>query len=214
MPTDTIGIERKIIQVAIINVDTLVRNWWVVLLRGVAAVLFGLISFFLPEASFAALVLVFGAYALADGVLTILSAIRHRGEIDRWWVVFLQGLVGVAVGVATLIWPGITALALLYVIAIWALVTGVLEISAAIRLRKVITGEWLLILLGVASIAFGVLLALFPIAGALALTIWIGAFALASGALLIALALRLRSWGKSRSLRVVPSTWHERSVQS
>jgi uncharacterized membrane protein HdeD (DUF308 family) len=99
------------------------------------------------------------------------------------------------------IWPGITALALLYVIAVWALVA----ISAAIRLRKVITGEWLLILLGVASIAFGVLLAPFPVAGALALTIWIGAFALASGALLIAFALRLRSWGKSRSLRVVPS---------
>jgi uncharacterized membrane protein HdeD (DUF308 family) len=205
MPTDTIGIERRIIQIAIVNVDTLVRNWWVVLLRGIAAVLFGLVSFFLPEASFAALVLVFGAYALADGVLTIISAIRHRGDIDRWWVVFLQGLVGVAVGVATLIWPGITALALLYVIAAWALVTGVLEIAAAIRLRKVITGEWLLILLGVASIAFGVLLALFPVAGALALTIWIGAFALASGALLIAFALRLRSWRKSGSLRAVPS---------
>jgi uncharacterized membrane protein HdeD (DUF308 family) len=205
MSTDEIGIERKIAQIAIVNVDTLVRNWWVVLLRGVAAVLFGLISFFLPEASFAALVLVFGAYALADGVLTILSALRHRDAIHRWWVLFLEGLAGVAAGAATFIWPSITALALLYVIAAWALVTGVLEISAAIRLRKVITGEWLLILLGVASIAFGVLLALFPVAGALALTIWIGAFALASGALLIAFSFRLRSWGKSRSLRMVPS---------
>ena len=99
----------------------------------------------------------------------------------------------------TLIWPGITALALLYLIAAWALVTGTFEIAAAIRLRKVITGEWLLVLSGIASIALGVALVIFPGPGALVLVLWIGAYALVSGALLIALSFRLRSWDRSHS---------------
>jgi uncharacterized membrane protein HdeD (DUF308 family) len=184
--------------VGIIDVDLLARNWWVVLLRGIAGIVFGILTFFLPEISLAALVLVFGAYSFADGVLAIISAIRGR-ENDRWWVLLLEGLAGVAAGVITLFWPGITALALLYVIAAWALVTGGLEIAAAIRLRKVITGEWLLILAGVASVAFGILLALFPGPGALAVVLWIGAYALVSGALLLALAFKLRSWNRTHT---------------
>jgi uncharacterized membrane protein HdeD (DUF308 family) len=198
MKIETIRAGGSSIHIAVVDVDTLVRNWWVVLLRGVAGIIFGLVTFFAPGISLVALVLVFGAYAFADGILAIISAIRRRGKSDRWWVLLLEGLAGVGAGVITLLWPGITALALLYVIAAWALVTGGLEIAAAIRLRKVITGEWLLVLAAIASIALGILLVLFPGPGALALVLWIGAYALVSGVLFIALGFRLRSWGKSR----------------
>ena len=137
-------------RVPVVDVDSLSRNWWAVSLRGLAGILFGIITFIAPAISLAALVLLFGAYAFADGVLAIVTAIRRRG-IDRWWLLLLEGLVGVAAGVLTLLWPGITALALLYVIAAWALVTGAFEIAAAIRLRKVITGEWILALSGILS---------------------------------------------------------------
>lgn len=196
-------VKTGFVEVEILDVDTLARNWWVVLLRGIAAIVFGIITFVAPAISFAALVFIFGAYALVDGVLAVVSAIRWRGATDRWWVLLLEGLAGIAAGVVTFIWPGISALALLYVIAAWALVTGVLEIAAAIRLRKIITGEWLLALIGILSIVIGVMLALFPSAGALALVIWIGAYVAASGVLLIALAFRLRSWGRTRSPRMV-----------
>lgn len=196
MKVETIRGPGAIVSLAVVDVDSLASNWWVVLLRGVAGVIFGLATVFAPGISLAVLVLVFGAYAFADGILAIISAIRRRGE-DRWWLLLLEGLMGVAVGVATLVWFEITALALLYVIAAWALVTGGLEIAVAIRLRKVITGEWLLVLSGIASVAFGVLLMLFPGAGALAVILWIGAYALVTGALFIALALRLRSWSTS-----------------
>ena len=161
-------------RVPVIDLDSLTRNWWAVALRGLAGILFGVISFVSPGISLAALVLLFGAYAFADGVLSIVSAVRRRGA-DRWWLLLLQGIVGIGAGVVTLLWPGITALALLAVIAAWALVGGALQIAAAIRLRKVITGEWLLALGGVLTIALGVLLILFPFPRALALLIWIGA---------------------------------------
>ena len=186
-------------EIRAVGADALARNWWLVVLRGVAGVIFGLITLLAPGISLAALVLVFGAYAFVDGVLAIVSAIRRMGRHERWRVLLLQGAAGVATGVLTVLWPGITALALLYVIAAWALVTGGLEIAAAIRLRKVISDEWLLVLGGIASIALGVLLALFPGPGALALVLWIGAYALVSGTLLIALGLRLGSWGRGRT---------------
>jgi uncharacterized membrane protein HdeD (DUF308 family) len=200
MKAESIKVES--IHIAVIDIGTLARNWWVVLLRGIAGVLFGLATFFAPGISLAALVLLFGAFAFADGLLAIVSAIRRRGTSDRWWMVLLRGLAGVAVGVVTVIWPNITALALVYLIAAWALVTGGLEIAAAIRLRKVISGEWLLILSGLAAVALGIVLVLFPEPGALALVLLIGIYALVSGVLLIALAFRLRSWLKSRSPQV------------
>jgi uncharacterized membrane protein HdeD (DUF308 family) len=178
-------------RVPVVDVDGLSRNWWAVSLRGLAGILFGIITFFAPGISLAALVLLFGAYAFADGVLAIVAAIRRRGA-DRWWLLLLEGIVGIAAGVVTLLWPGITALALLYVIAAWALVTGAFEIATAIRLRKAISGEWLLALSGILSIALGVLLVLYPGPGALALVIWIGAYAFVFGVLLFALGLRLR----------------------
>jgi uncharacterized membrane protein HdeD (DUF308 family) len=126
MKAESIKVES--IHIAVIDIGTLARNWWVVLLRGIAGVLFGLATFFAPGISLAALVLLFGAFAFADGLLAIVSAIRRRGTSDRWWMVLLRGLAGVAVGVVTVIWPNITALALVYLIAAWALVTGGLEI--------------------------------------------------------------------------------------
>jgi uncharacterized membrane protein HdeD (DUF308 family) len=188
--------QRREVIIPVIDVDTLARNWWVVLLRGLAGIIFGVLTFIWPELSFAALVLLFGAYAFADGVLALITAVRQRGN-DRWWLLVLHGILGMAIGVATVLWPGITALALLYLIAAWALVTGALEIAAAIRLRKVITGEWLLALAGVASVALGILLVLFPGPGAFALVIWIGAYALVAGVLLVMLAIRLRSWARA-----------------
>jgi uncharacterized membrane protein HdeD (DUF308 family) len=189
-----------------IDLDTLVRNWWVVLLRGIAGIIFGVLTFFWPEISFFALVLLFGAFAFADGVLAIISALRGGRTTDRWWLLLLQGLVGVAVGVLVVLWPNISALALIYLIGAWALITGGFEIAAAIRLRKVITREWLLILSGILSVALGVLLFLFPGAGALVLILWIGAYALVSGVLLSFLAFKLRSWGRSHRPRVASAT--------
>ena len=197
MRAEPISVEGRSL-LTIIDVDTLVRNWWVIVLRGVAGVIFGLIAIVAPGISLAALVLVFGAFAFVDGILALVSAVRRRGVSDRWWVLLLQGLAGVATGVVTVVWPDLTTLALLYLIAAWALVIGALEIAAAIRLRKVITGEWLLALGGVAAIGFGVLLMLLPEAGALAVILWIGAYTFVSGVLLIALGFRLRSWDKSR----------------
>ncbi len=185
-------------RVPVIDLDSLTQNWWAVALRGLAGILFGVITFVSPGISLAALVLLFGAYAFADGVLSIVSAVRRRGA-DRWWLLVLQGIAGIGAGVVTLLWPGITALALLFVIAAWALVSGALQIAAAIRLRKVITGEWLLALGGVLSIALGVLLVLFPGPGALALVIWIGAYAFVFGILLLVLGFRLRGLKSPRA---------------
>ena len=185
-------------RVPVIDLDSLTRNWWAVALRGLAGILFGIITFVSPGISLAALVLLFGAYAFADGVLSIVSAVRRRGA-DRWWLLLLQGVVGIGAGVVTLLWPGITAIALLVVIAAWALVGGALQVAAAIRLRKVITGEWLLALSGVLSIALGVLLVVFPGPGALALVIWIGAYAFVFGILLLVLGFKLRGLRSPRA---------------
>lgn len=173
---------------------TLTRNWWVVVLRGVFAVLFGIGALLWPGFTLAALVLVWGAYAIVDGIFALTAAIvggtGERGG-SRWAFLFI-GLVSLGAGVIALVSPGITALALLFVIAAWAIVHGVLEIIAAVHLRKVIEHEWLLGLAGAASIFFGLLLMLRPGAGALALLWAIGGFAIVFGALTIALGLRLR----------------------
>lgn len=170
----------------------LARNWGAIAVRGVAAILFGLLAFVVPGLTLAALVLLFGAYALVDGVFSIVAAVRRRAGDPAWWALLLEGLVGIAAGVVTFLLPGLTALTLLYVIAAWAVVTGVLEIIAALRLRRHLTGEWRLVLSGVLSIVFGGLVMVAPSAGALAMILWIGAYAIVFGALLLALAFRLR----------------------
>jgi uncharacterized membrane protein HdeD (DUF308 family) len=177
--------------------DVLVRNWPLVALRGLAAVLFGLITMFQPGIGLATLVLLFGAYALADGILGVVLVIMHRNGERHWAAMLIASILSIGAGVLTFFLPGLTALALLFVIAAWAVVMGVAEIVTAVRLRKVITGEWLLILAGVLSVAFGMLLALFPGPGALAVVLWIGAYALVSGILLIVLAFKLRTWTRT-----------------
>lgn len=172
----------------------LFRNWWVLLLRGLAAIAFGVLIWFQPGISLAALVLLFGAYAMVDGILGVWTAIAGRTEHEHWWVLLLEGSLGIGVGVLTFFAPGVTALALLFYIAIWAIATGVLEIVAAIRLRKEIEGEWLLILSGLASIVFGVLLVAQPGAGALAVLWLIATYAVVFGVLLVLLALKARSF--------------------
>lgn len=191
-------------QTEIESIDTLTSRWWILLVRGIAAILFGFAALLVPGISLLALVALFGAYAFMDGVLAIVNAISRRCEAP-WWLLVLQGVTGIAAGVVTFLWPGITALSLVLLIASWALITGVLEIGSAIRLRKTITNEWLLGLLGGLSVAFGVVLFLFPQAGALAIVMWIGAYSLVLGPLLIALAVRLHQWGRAQQAAQPPA---------
>jgi len=177
------------------------RNWWTLILRGIAAILFGVLTFVRPGISLVALILLFASYALVDGIFNVVGAIRGATEHQRWGLLLFEGIVSIGVSIVTLMWPGLTALALLYWIAAWALVTGALEIAAAIRLRDEIKGEWLLGLAGLLSIAFGVLLIAAPGAGALALLFWIGAYAFVFGGVLIALGIRVHSWEQREGLQ-------------
>src|SRR5690348_16803500 len=136
----------------------LARNWWALALRGIAAIVFGVVALFWPPAAVAALVAVFGAYALVDGIFNLVHAVRAGRSGQRWGALVFAGVVSLLVGVLTLSFPGVTALALVLWVAVWSLVTGVAEIVAAIRLRKTIRGEWLLALSGILSVAFGILL--------------------------------------------------------
>lgn len=170
----------------------LARNWWVFLIRGILAILFGILALVWPGITLTSLVLIFGAYALVDGIFSVIAGISSYGENKRWWAELLEGLAGILFGILAIIWPGMTALVLLYFIAAWALVTGVLEIAAAIQLRREIENEWILILAGILSIIFGVLLFLFPGAGALGLVTVIGIYAIIFGVAQIVLAFRLR----------------------
>jgi len=176
--------------------DTISHNWWLLALRGLAAILFGLLTFIWPGISLFALIMLFGAFALINGVLSIFMAVRAPKGYPRFGSLLLGGVCGIFASILTLIWPGLTALGLLIMIAAWAIVTGILEIVAAIKLRKEIKREWLLILAGLCSVVFGVLLMLMPGPGALVLVLWIGAYALVVGLLLIVLAFKVRRLGK------------------
>jgi uncharacterized membrane protein HdeD (DUF308 family) len=168
-------------------------NWWALALRGLAAVSFGLLAFLWPHITLAALVLLFGAYALVDGAFAIVAGIRAPREMKRWWLLLIEGILSIFAGVMAFTVPGITALILLGLIAGWALVTGVIQIAAAIQMRKYIRGEWLLVLSGIASVLFGILMLFNPGAGALAVVWLIGAYAVVSGVLLLSLGFKLRS---------------------
>jgi uncharacterized membrane protein HdeD (DUF308 family) len=169
----------------------LARNWWLLLLRGIAAIIFGVLTFVWPGITLLTLVLLYGAYALVDGVLAILAAITGDAPAPRWWLAIV-GLLGILVGILTFAWPGITALVLLLFIAGWAIATGILQIVGAVRLRTEIDNEWLLIASGVLSVIFGLILVVQPGAGALALLYVIGFYAVLYGILLVGLSLRLR----------------------
>ncbi len=179
--------------------NTLARNWWKLLVRGVVAVLFGVLLWLLPGISLALLVLFFGVFVLVDGILGAWIAISGRKEYEDWWDLLLWGLVGIGIGILTFVAPGFTTLALVFFIAGWAIATGVLEIVVAIRLRKEIEGEWLLILGGLVSVLLGILLMLKPGVGALALVWLIGTYAIIFGLVLVMLAFKTRSFRKFAS---------------
>jgi uncharacterized membrane protein HdeD (DUF308 family) len=182
--------------------QTLARNWWAIVLRGVFAVLFGLGTFLWPGVTLAVLVLLYGAYLFVDGIMAVLWALARRPEGSFSWEVFLVGLASLAAGVVTLLWPGVTAIALLYVIAIWAIIRGVFEILAAFHLRRELNNEWLLALAGAVSILFGVALIVAPGTGALAVLWLIGTFAIVVGILMIILGFRLKGMKNAVGRRV------------
>jgi uncharacterized membrane protein HdeD (DUF308 family) len=182
----------------------LADRWWALALRGVAAIVFGLLTFVAPRASLFALVVLFGVYAIVNGAILLALAFRRPSGEPRWGSLAFEGILSILAGAVALGWPGIGALALVFVVASWAVVTGVAQIVAAVRLRKRIRGEWLLALSGALSVAFGVLLLAAPAAGALVLALWVGVYAVLFGALLLALGMRLRAWSRSPAHRVPP----------
>ena len=172
----------------------LARRWWLVLLRGVVAILFGFLAALWPGLTILTLVVLYGAFAFTDGILALAAAIAGRGPSSaRWWLV-LSGLLGIAVGVVAVISPGAVAFALLILIAATAIALGAMQIVAAIQMRKEIAHEWLLIVAGVVSILFGIVLLAQPGAGAIAIAWMVAAYAVASGVVYIAWSLRLRKW--------------------
>lgn len=171
--------------------EMIARNWWVFLLRGVAAILFGLAAFFWPELSIAVLVLMFGAFILVDGVFGLIDALRQRGS-DRWGYLALESALGIVVGALTLVMPGVTAFVLLVSVAAWSILGGALRIAAAINLRKHIEGEWFLILSGVLSVFFGLAILILPHAGLVSIAWIIGFWAIAFGTLFVLSGVRLR----------------------
>ncbi len=184
------------------NLGALQRIWWVFLLRGIAAIGFGIMAFSWPALTLSILVVLFGAYAFADGVLGLVDAIRYREWLPRVWPLALDAILGIVVGLLTLFWPGVTAVFLLMFIAAWAVVGGLLRIILAFQIRKEITGEWILIAGGVLSILFGGLLVAMPQAGLMTLVWIIGFYAVVFGGLFIFLALRLRKLGRDVAIPV------------
>ena len=171
----------------------LARNWWLVALRGVIGILFGIGAFVWPGATLAALVIVFGAYVFVDGIFAVVAGIGMRRQLSLWWLVVLEGVAGIILGLLTFRSPDTTALVLLTLIAAWSIVSGIFEIATALRLRKLIANEWLLILSGVVSIIFGILLLIAqPGAGAISIVWLLGGYALIFGMLTLMFAFRLR----------------------
>ncbi len=175
------------------RLHALAKVWWLFLLRGIAAILFGALAFAWPGLAILSFVLLYGAFALVDGIFALVAAIRGRGSdaFPTWWLV-LVGLAGVAAGIATAVWPGITALVLVSFIGAWALVRGIFEIVGAIQLRKEIDNEWWLVASGVLSVLFGVVVLAAPGAAAVGLIWTVAAFSIITGVALIAFSLRLR----------------------
>jgi uncharacterized membrane protein HdeD (DUF308 family) len=188
------GTERRTKMLEILS-----RYWWAFVVRGIFAILFGILAYAWPGITLATLVIFFGAYVLIDGILLVIKTIGKWAERDDRWLLLLWGLLGIGIGVITLVAPGITAVALIFYIAAWSLATGVLEIAAAIRLRKEIQGEGWMFLSGIASIVFAVLVMFFPGAGALALLWLIAAYAIIFGVMLVILGIKLRGH-RSRSM--------------
>jgi uncharacterized membrane protein HdeD (DUF308 family) len=174
------------------ELQALAKTWWLVLLRGIAAIVFGVLAFIWPGLTLFTLIILYGAYALVDGVIALIAAFSGGAKPAPTWWLIVAGIAGIAAGIATFVWPGITALVLIVFIGVWSIVRGIFEIVGAIKLRKEIDNEWWLILAGALSVVFGVLVLIMPGAGALALIWVIGAYAIVFGILLVGLSFRLR----------------------
>jgi uncharacterized membrane protein HdeD (DUF308 family) len=173
--------------------ETLVQNWWLFTLRGIFAIVFGLLALIFPGPTMLSLMILFSAYMLVDGIFGIISAVRAiRRKEDRWGLLIFEGLIDIAVGILAFLWPGITVLAFVLLVGAWAIVTGALMTVVGFRLN-VSHGRWWLALSGVLSLAFGTLLVITPLIGAIVLTWWIGAYALAFGVALVIFSFKLRS---------------------
>lgn len=172
--------------------ETLARNWWAVALRGTFSLLFGLIAFAFPGAMMLSFVLVFSAYMLVDGVLAIVAAVRAAKQREHWGLLVLEGVLDIAAGTIAFLWPGLTLLMFVLLVAVWALVSGAVMMTAAFRLN-IEHGRWWLAFGGLASIVYGALLIVTPLIGAVVLTWWLGAYAMVFGALLLVFAFRLRA---------------------
>ena len=173
--------------------ETLVQNWWLFTLRGIFAIVFGLLALIFPGPTMLSLVILFSAYMLVDGIFGIISAVRAiRRKEDRWGLLIFEGLIDIAVGILAFLWPGITVVAFVLLVGAWAIVTGAVMTAAGFRLN-VSHGRWWLVLSGLLSLGFGTLLVIIPLIGAVVLTWWIGAYALAFGVALVIFSFKLRS---------------------
>ena len=177
--------------------ELLAQHWWAVGLRGILAIIFGLICLLTPGIAVGAFVIVFAAYMFVDGAFAIISGIRAARSGEQWGLLILEGIVGLAAGIVAVVWPAITLVALVWIVAVWAIVSGALMLGAAVGLN-IDYGRWWLALGGIASLIFGILLIIEPFIGAVVLTLWIGAYALVFGALLLVLAFQLNSKREAR----------------
>src|SRR5262245_4170673 len=173
--------------------NLMIQNWWAIALRGLVAVLFGIAAFMWPDITLWVLAPLFGAYAMINGIFAVIEAFGRDVSRERWRPLLFEGVVSVVVGAMILIWPGLTTMGLLFLIAFWAIMTGIFEIITAVKLRHEIRGEWLMALIAILSMAFGLLLLAFPVRGVFSVILMIRAFVFAIGALMIALAFKLRS---------------------
>ncbi|WP_376793515.1 HdeD family acid-resistance protein [Thermogemmatispora sp.] len=167
--------------------------WWILAVRGVAAILFGIAALLWPHLTLLVLIYLFGAYALIDGLVAVAVALQERHIVGHWWILLIEGLAGILAGLLAFFWPGITALVLLALVATWAILTGVIEVAAALSFRRSFGLEWTLVLAGVVSILLGIALALSPAAGLLALVWLIGLYAIVFGLLQLIRAFQFRA---------------------
>ena len=168
------------------------RFWWSFFIRGIIATLFGLAAIVLPGVTLELLAILLAAFLIADGVFSFMASMGGKGTDPQWWLLLAEGLAGILIGILAIIWPGITVMAVIVIIAFWALLTGLLEIIAAVRLRHEIKGEWMLGLAGIISILFGIVLFANPGAGAVVLIWLVGIYAIVFGISMILLGLKLR----------------------
>lgn len=201
MPTTVTPVDRSARMASVSSL--LAENWWLVALRGALSIAFGAIAFVLPGVALTTLVILFAAYMLVDGAFSIAAGVRAAQHHGRWGLPIVEGIVDIAVGVVAVLWPAIAVLAFVYLVAGWAIVSGIVMIVAAFRLH-ITHGRWLLAFAGLVSVLFGISISVAPIAGALALALWIGAYAIVFGVTLVVLGLRLR--GRHAGRTIPPTT--------